>query len=121
MRTQRTLRSAIATVLAAAMFTVSMPVGVVRAKMVETGPVIDRMEVAARRAEISAFLARSDIRDQLATLGVPADEAAARVASLSDAEVLQIAQKIDELPAGQAGGVSLVVVLLLVIILILIV
>lgn len=117
----RKMRSALATVLVAAMFVSSMPVGIVRAEMVRTDRIIERMEVDARRAEIASFLARRDVQDQMSALGVAPDEAAMRVASLSDAEVLQVAQEIDSMPAGQAGGFSLVVVLLLVIIIILIV
>ncbi len=117
----RNMRSALATVLAAAMFTVSMPVGIVRAEMVKTDRIIERMEVDARRAEIAAFVARADVRERIAALGVAPDEASMRVASLSDAEVLQVAQEIENLPAGQAGGVSLVVILLLIIIVILLV
>jgi len=117
----RKLRSALATVMAAAMFVVSMPVGIVRAEMVSTDRIIERMDVDARRAEIAAFLARQDVQSQMSALGVTPDEAAERVASMSDAEVLQVAEKIDSLPAGQAGGVSLVVVLLLIIIIILII
>ena len=121
MKELRNMRPALAMVLAAAMFTVSMPVGIVRAEMVKTDQIIERMEVDARRAEIAAFLARADVRDRIAALGVAPDEAAMRVASLSDAEVLQVAQEIESLPAGQAGGVSVVVVLLLIIIILLLV
>lgn len=117
----RKLRPALAMLLAAAMFTASMPVGIVRAEMVKTDRIIERMEVDARRAEIAAFLARADVRERIAALGVSPDEAAMRVASLSDAEVLQVAQEMENLPAGQAQGVSLVVVLLLVIIVILLI
>ena len=121
MRNQRRLRPAIAAVLAAAMFASSMPVGIARAEMVKTDRIVERMEVEARRAEIAAFLAKADVRERIAELGVAPDEAEMRVASLSDAEVLQVAQEMDNLPAGQAGGVSLVVLLLLVIIIILLV
>lgn len=121
MRILRNLRPALATVLAAAMFTASMPVGIVRAEMVGTDHIIDRMDVEARRAEIAAFLARDDMRERIAALGVAPDEAAMRVASLSDAEVLQVAQEMDNLPAGQASGTSIVIILLLVIILVLVI
>lgn len=116
----RTLRSPIAPLLAA-MLAASIPVGIVRAEMVQTDSVIRRVDVESRRAEIAAFLARGDVRDRLGVLGVAPDEAAERVASMSDAEVLQVAQEIDDLPAGQASGYSLVVILLLVIILVLII
>ena len=121
MKELRNMRPALAMVLAAAMFTVSMPVDIVRAEMVKTDRIIERMEVDARRAEIAAFLARADVRERIAALGVAPDEAAMRVASLSDAEVLQVAQEMENLPAGQAQGVSLVVVLLLIIIILLLV
>lgn len=121
MKTLRMLRSALATVLAVAMFTASMPIGIVRAEMVTTDRILERRAVEAQRARIAAFLARADVQQQVTALGVAPDEAAHRVASLSDAEVLQVAQEIDDLPAGQAQGVSLVVVLLLIIIILLIV
>ncbi len=121
MKHLRNLRPAIAPALAAAMLAASMPFGVVRAEMVPTERVLERREVDARRAEVAAFLARSDVRERIAALGVAPDEAARRVAGLSDAEVLQVAQEIDNLPAGQAEGVSIVVVLLLIIIILLLV
>ena len=121
MRIQRNLRSALAAVLAAAMFTASMPVGIVRAEMVKTDRIIERMDVDAGRAEIAAFLARADVRDRIAALGVAPDEAAVRVASLSDAEVLQIAQDLENMPAGQASSTSVIVILLLVIIVLLVI
>jgi hypothetical protein len=121
MRIQRNLRSALATVLAAAMFNAAMPAGIVRAEMVRTDHVLERMDVDARRAEIAAFLARDDMRERIAALGVAPDEAAMRVAGLSDAEVLQVAQEIENMPAGHATSTSIVLILLLVIILVLII
>ncbi|UCH73129.1 MAG: PA2779 family protein [Rhodospirillales bacterium] len=117
----RRLRSATATVLAAAMFLAAMPVGHVRAEMVGTDRIIEHRNLEARRAEISAFLARQDVRERLAALGVAPDEAQIRVDSLTDAEVLQLAQDIEDLPAGQDQGYTLVVILLLVIILVLLI
>ena len=121
MTLSRRLRSAIATLVAASMFAAAMPVGHVRAEMIGTDRIIERMDLDARRAEISAFLAREDVRERLAALGVAAAEAESRVDSLSDAEVLQLAQDIENLPAGQDQGYTLVVILLLVIILVLLV
>ena len=121
MRKLRSLRQSIGLVLAAAMFTASMPIGVARAEMVKTDPIIEQMEADARRTELASFLARADVQEQLTALGVAPGEAESRVASMSDAEVLQVAQEIDNLPAGQAGGVSLVVLLLLIIIIILLI
>ncbi len=64
----------------------------------------------AGRDRIRAFLERSEVRDQLEALGVDADEARARVAGLSDAEVAEVAGRLDSLPAGgDLAGVLLVI------------
>ena len=115
------MRAAIAAPLAAAMFVVSLPLGAARAGLVTTDQIIDKAAVESGRAEISAFLARDDVRGQFVAMGVAPEEADRRVASMSDAEVVQVAEQIGNLPAGQARGVSIVVVLLLVIILILVI
>ena len=57
---------------------------------------------------MAAFLGREDVRAQLKALGVSPDEAEARVAALSDAEIKRIAGHIDSLPAGQ-GAVGAIV------------
>jgi len=88
-----------------ALVAVWMPVGAVKAELVSTEEVIHGMRGAAlaadRRARVEAFLGREDVRRQLEALGVEAEEAEARVASLSDAEIERIAGRIDALPAGQ--------------------
>ncbi len=66
------------------------------------------------------FMLREDVQQQLTTLGVDPEEAARRVASLSDEEIRQIAGRLDELPAGQDGfsavaGVILIIFLVLLI------
>ncbi|UCH74087.1 MAG: PA2779 family protein [Rhodospirillales bacterium] len=115
----RALRTSIAAPLAAAMLVASLPLGAARAELVTTDEVIGRADIAAERARVAAFLARDDVRDQLIVMGVSPDEAEGRIGAMSDAEVLEIAQKIDNLPAGQASSGTLVIVLLLVIILVL--
>jgi len=87
--------------MAALMMAVSMPLGAVQAALISTDRVIDKSEIAADRAQVAAFLARDDVRRHLQTMGVTPDEAAARIAVMSDTEVRQVAARIDELPAGQ--------------------
>lgn len=94
--------------LAALMMAVSMPLGAAQAALVSTDQVIDKSEVAADRAQVAAFLARDDVRRNLQAMGVDPDEAAARVAVMTDAEVRQVAARIDELPAGQDVAVALI-------------
>jgi len=117
-KTLRFYRTFVAWPLMAVMLSLSLPMGYARAAIVTTEQVIAQADAAAERARVRAFLSRDDVRRQMVEMGVNADEASARVGSLTDAEVLQIASRIDEAPAGQAGG-SIVVVLLVVVLIIL--
>ncbi|QKT04606.1 PA2779 family protein [Ectothiorhodospiraceae bacterium 2226] len=84
------------------------------AGIVGTDTVLSDQAAAGERARLEALLDREEVQEKLVEYGVAPAEAAERVAALTDEEVLEIAQNIDELPAG--GSVTL---LLLVIILIL--
>lgn len=107
MSSARVLRSAIAYLIAAAILTVSMPIGSAQAGMISTDRVIDLASAEEARERVMEFLGRDDIRRQMEAMGVESGEAAARIDSLSDAEVAQIAGRIDQLPAGQdaAGAI----------------
>lgn len=74
-------------------------------------------QVAARRAQVMATLNRADVAQALIEKGVDMDAARARVASLSDAEVLQLADQLDKAPAGASdilGTIVFIFVLLLI-------
>jgi len=62
------------------------------------------------RVQLAQTLARSDVQDQLRTLGVDPAQAQSRVDALTDAEAAELAARIDQLPAG--GGDVLVVALI---------
>ena len=106
--------------LAVLMMAVSMPVGVAQAALVSTDQVIDKSEAAADRAHVVAFLAREDVRRQMQSMGVNPDEATARVAVMTDAEVQQMAARIDGLPAGQGVAEALISAALIIFIVLLV-
>jgi Family of unknown function (DUF6627) len=93
---------AIAVTLVAALFITSLPLGAARAGLVTTEQVVDARAAANERERLTAILLRDDVRQQMEALGVNREEAVARLASLSDQEIQQIAGKLDELPAGQS-------------------
>ena len=103
MRMHRSLAKAITLAVAAALFLTSWPVGVARAGLVSTEQVVEQKVAASERTRLTAVLLRDDVREQMAALGVDREEALARIASLSDAEVRQIAGQLEELPAGQGA------------------
>ncbi len=120
MRRLTTFGRSMALLMAAVMLLASLPLVVAQAGMVATERVIDQAAADQDRLRVMEFLAREDVRRQFEALGIDADEAAARAGSLSDAEVIQIAGQIDELPAGQSAagailGAALLIFLVLLI------
>lgn len=91
-----------------------------RAAMVPTDQVIEQGSATSDQERVKSFLAREDVRHQLEALGVDPDDAAARVAGLSDSEVNKIVNRLDELPAGQdafgtiVGAAVLIFIVLLI-------
>ncbi len=102
------LRRLVALALAAVMFLIAGPIDAARAALVTTEQAIGQSAPVDARARVAAFLARDDVRRQMAALGVDPVEAANRVASLSDAEVQKIAGHLDRLPAGQDAIVAVI-------------
>lgn len=61
------------------------------------------MSAEARNAaeqDVRRALSRDEVRQAMQKLGVSPTDADARIASLSDAELMQVRQEIDRLPAG---------------------
>ncbi len=113
-------KRAVAAVMAFLMSLTSMPIGIAQAEMVTTDQVIEQYNSTEDRTLVMDFMLREDVQQQMTLLGVDPEEAARRVASLSDEEIRQIAGRLDELPAGQDGfaavaGVILIIFLVLLI------
>ena len=85
-----------------------LPAGPAHAGMISTDRVIQQDRVNSDRERVSAFVARDDVRKEFQKYGVNPDEAAARVAALSDAEIGQIADRLDGLPAGQDAATAII-------------
>ena len=74
-----------------------------KAGMIDTGSIVTLARQENDRARVMAFLDRQDVQQVMEQQGVAAEEARQRVAVLSDDEVRQIAQAMDQLPAGGDG------------------
>ena len=78
-----------------------VPLTPASAGLISTDRIIEQDRVSVDRERVASFVAREDVRKEFQKHGVNPDEAAARVAALSDVEIGQIADKLDSLPAGQ--------------------
>ncbi len=119
MQSLRKHNKPIAVAAAAAFLAVSGPLPVAKAALISTEGVTTA-ESAEARAQIMQFLSRDDVRQQMESLGVSPQEAEARIAALSDAEVAEIQGRLDSVPAGEGfwgtvigAGVVIFLVLLL--------
>jgi len=56
--------------------------------------------------QVKVFLAQEQVRQQLRRLGFSEEEAATRLERLGDDELRQVAQRVEELQSGQAGGLA---------------
>jgi len=82
------------------MLLMSLPVQTVQAAMIRTETVLTLSTVNDVRENLNQFLKREDVKAIMTAQGISPIEAKARVDSLSDAEIMQIADKMDQLPAG---------------------
>lgn len=105
-------RRSIGSILIAALtlMSVQMPA---MADIVGTDQLMAEQRTDMQRDMVKGFLDREDVRVQLMARGVNASDALTRVDSLSDAELIELAQQIDSLPAGE-GALGFVIGLIVI-------
>ena len=86
---------------------------VANAAMLSTEEIVVQQQAAFERDQLLQALDRQDVRDKLEGLGVNPEQAKQRVASMTDAEVSALKNRIDEMPAG-AGVLEVALVVFLV-------
>jgi hypothetical protein len=84
------------------------------AGMVGTNEVVAAVQVQGARDKLRDFVGRSEMRNQLQTLGISPTAAQARVSAMTDAEVASVVGQIDSLPAGGMSGWAIVAVVLVI-------
>ena len=105
--------------LVVSLLAMHLPMRSASAAMIGTESAIDQTVVAQNRDKVDAFMNRTDVRDQFQKMGLSADDAKSRVASMTDQEINKIAGKIDEMPAGGSTlGTLLIVGLIIFVVLV---
>lgn len=113
LHTSKLLRSAVARILMGLMLLLP---ALAQAAPVSTSSIIaaeEAVNVDAEKQKLMSLIERDDVAEQLSALGVDSEDAKQRVADMSPAEVAELNQKIDELPAG--SGVLGVIVLIFIV------
>jgi hypothetical protein len=87
----------------------------VQAAVISTQQAMSAEARAAAEAGVRASLARDDVRQAMVRMGADPAQVDGRIASLSDAELMQVQGEMERLPAGGAlAVVGLVFVVLLI-------
>ena len=120
MKSIRRYAQVVGIVMAVTMLLISTPYQSALAALISTETVLPQNQSQESRQYVLQFLAREDVRQVLIEQGIDPQEAQARIASLSDSEVIKLADQIENLPAGQ-GAIGLVIGVLIIVILVLVI
>ena len=118
MRRERRFAKYVSCFVTISMLLMSMPVPPLQASMIGTETVLNLSKARDVRVELEKFLERKDVQGVMMAHGISPTEAKARVDALSDAEVMQLADNMDQLPYGGDGigtivGAALIIFLVL--------
>ena len=72
------------------------------------------------RERVKSMLERPEVAKELEKMGIPADEARARVDAMSGAEVRQLAGRLDALPAGGQSTQNLLLIIIVILLILII-
>ena len=114
----RSTSRAIAVALAMA-FSAQVPLAQAEIVDTEAGAAPGPGPAELDRAKVQAFMERANVKERMQAMGVSGLVAHDRVASLSEAEVHALAERIDTVPAGGAlSNTDLILILLVAILLV---
>ena len=78
------------------------------AAMVETEALLQARDAASARQMVRACLQRDAVAAQLEAWSVPVRQARARVDAMTDEEILDLAQRIESMPAGGVDALTVI-------------
>jgi hypothetical protein len=91
--------------------TAMLPFSSGQASMIPTDQAMSSQSVQADRTTVQNFFNRAETTTQLQSMGIDAQTAQNRVASMTDDEVGTLAGKINAMPVGADGGLALIILL----------
>lgn len=110
----RVIRSVLCAALVVSLGVV-VPAAQSQASPLSTDALAQIASASDARARVLAQFDREEVARGLEGYGIDPAEARARVAALSDAEIQQIAGRLDQIPAGEGNAVGLVILILAVV------
>jgi len=87
----------------------------VQAAMISTPDIIQSQQSAYDREQLSSMLERDDVQQQLLSMGVSPDTVQERVNSMTDFEIAELNEQINDMPAGGILGAIVLIFVVFVI------
>ncbi|AFI85420.1 DUF6627 family protein [Methylophaga nitratireducenticrescens] len=87
----------------------------VQAAMISTPDIIQSEQSAYDREQLSSMLERDDVQQQLLSMGVAPETVQDRVNSMTDFEIAQLNEQINDMPAGGILGAIVLIFVVFVI------
>ena len=87
----------------------------VQAALISTPDIIQSQQSAYDREQLSSMLERDDVQQQLLSMGVSPDTVQERVNSMTDFEIAQLNEQINDMPAGGILGAIVLIFVVFVI------
>ena len=100
--------------LAVSILLLSLPYRPALAAIIGTETMIDLGRAEKARDRVNDILAREDVKAAFIAQGINPQEAKARVDTLSNAEIINLADQLDQLPAGGSTLETVLIVALIV-------
>jgi hypothetical protein len=110
------LRRTLVAITASCFLSMGLQTTTASAGVIGTAEYLSATDRAWQIASVQAALARADVRAQLENYGVNPADAVARVASLTDSELADVSRRMDSLPAGGDGFITVIGILFIVLI-----
>jgi hypothetical protein len=108
------MRSVLCTALVV-LLGIAVPAAQSQATPLSTDALAQLASAGDARERVLAQLDREEVARGLESLGIDPEEAHARLAALSDAELQQIAGRLDQLPAGQGSTLGTILLIIAVV------
>jgi low affinity Fe/Cu permease len=105
MRFLQSMRKPIAGIVILAISVFSISWAPAHAAMVSTDEILKQNKQNLDRERLTILLDRSEVRKQLEAWGVKSEEAKKTIESLTDREIAEIVDRIDQMPAGSGLGI----------------
>ena len=103
-------------ILALSVFNLALQ-GVASAAIVTSSDIVAAEQAQLDRSQLKNLFARQDVQKKLVAMGVDVSAAQARIDTMTDQEIQQMAARMDEMPAGAGFVETLVLVFLVLVVL----